>query len=95
MFFYCKFSISLHFSYILFLVVCKKLISFWNVPEPMLGYEGHIFPVQCFCSLHTFFRAILATASEDNTVRLWGRPNKLKRDSGKLRVPSLSFFPQP
>jgi len=33
---------------------------------------------------HTHLRAILATASEDSTVRLWGRSNKLKRDTGEL-----------
>ena len=34
-------------------------------------------------------RAILATASEDNTVRLWGHHNKLKRENGKT-----VFIPQ-
>ena len=30
----------------------------------------------------TVYRAILLTASEDNTIRVWGHPNRLKRESG-------------
>ena len=34
------------------------------------------FPFSC--------RAILLTASEDNAIRVWGHPNRLKRDTGQI-----------
>lgn len=49
-------------------------------PKPLASNtNAHLQPITSMEFLED--RAMLATASEDNTIRLWGNPNKLKRES--------------
>ena len=45
-----------------------------------------------FLIISNHCRAILMTASEDNAIRVWGHPNRLKRENGWYNVDVLALI---
>ena len=54
-------------------------------PPPHPPPLPSLFEIQVYVALF-LFRSVLVTASEDNTVRIWGHANKPKRENGMLML---------